>query len=171
MKLLNLLREIFDNPYSFSEPRKRGSGVIEYKFKSKNNLDYMVYFDIQYNGSEWETSVSYETKQKGLGLTNEGDFQVPSTVIAILKDFIERYKPNQITYDGLKEKSELDNPEAVSKRAKLYKTAMEKIKKDIPEYEVSYDGDTGTLTRKVPVEHKKGIYKTPSLDKLSYGLF
>lgn len=177
MNLISILKEIFDNPYSFSGPSRKGMGIIEYKFKSKNNLDYIVYFDMQYSRNEktdqyeWNTSVSYETKQKGLELTGEGDIQVLSTVIAIVKNFIEKYKPNKISYDGLKEKEEIENPEELSKRAKVYKATINKLKSDVPEYEVSYDGDTGVLTRKEPIDHKKGIYKVPDLDKLAYGIF
>lgn len=171
MKLLNILREIFDNPYTFSGPKKKGAGIIEYKFQSKDKLDYMVYFDIQLKDFDWETSISYETKQKGLELTKEGDIQVLSTVVAIIKDFIKKYKPNKLTYDGVKEESELNTPESMSKRARLYKATMEKLKSDAPEYEVSYEGDAGILTRKEPIDHKEGIYKTPDLDRLAYGLF
>jgi hypothetical protein len=148
----NVLSEVFDNPYSFNITQMNSGdmeGEVVYSFTDKDESLYNVYFDSTLLSSGWKTNVSYETGES-LAMTNKYDIKVLSTVVAIVTDYLKKFQPESMEYEGVKEKEEEESPEEVSKRGKVYKAMIEKLKGAFPEYSVSFDGSNGVFTRTKP---------------------
>jgi len=160
MKLLyilkeSLLLEIFDSPYnykitSFKSGGAGGGSEVTYSFRDKSNVTYNVDFESTVVYGDWETSVSFVAKES-LEMTNKYDIKVLSTVVAIITEYLKKFQPEFLEYEGVKEKEEEGLPsEERSKRAKIYEKMIDKLKEGFPEYDVSFDGSIGKFIRNTP---------------------
>jgi hypothetical protein len=151
---------VFDNPYDFyiSDIDNDGGPTREvvYKFKDKDTNSYVAKFSSIYISREkkWFTDFDYKIERGGFVMSNLYDVRVLSTVSSIFKDFITKFQPNSVEYLGVKEekteKGDEDDPNFVSKRAKINQLIVNKFKSDFPDYKVSFSGSKGVITRKSP---------------------
>jgi hypothetical protein len=155
MKILYILKELFDSlensyPYKITNLKSGDlEGHVIYSFKDKSNTKYNVYFDSSFYGSDeagWKTSVSYDSGES-LKMTDKYDIKVLSTIASITADYLTKFQPEYLEYEGVKESSEKENPKEASKRGRVYKAMIEKLKGGFPEYEVTFEGSNGIFKR------------------------
>jgi hypothetical protein len=133
MKTFNqymLMSEGFDKPYRYSfsnAPTSRYEVAAD--FTTDAGIKYEVMFETsEYSDGAWDLAFEMVDAKKhsknpteggwftGLGITRTGDaFRVFATVIAIFKDFLEKYEPNKV-YFSATEKSRKDLYAAMIKR-------------------------------------------------------
>lgn len=153
MKLLSILKEIFDNPYSFTGPADiiddDTQKATKYKFVDNNREEYTVYFNSDIENKKWITDISYYMGgDMDASMTNKYDVKVLSTVAAIVMDYIKKYQPEKLKYTGIKEDEENLNQGEMSKRAKINKAMINKFASKFPDYKAAFDGSVGTISKK-----------------------
>ena len=107
----------------FSDPTNRR---IIYRFKNKDDYQFEVIF---YNlgNNKWERE--YNTNKKGLGTINTNDvYNIMETVTNITLDFIEKYKPNQITITHISKNKEINTNNSSSNRLGILNSLLSKPK-------------------------------------------
>jgi hypothetical protein len=163
MKLLYILKEavlseVFDKPYDFRISKIDKDGyrrAVIYSFKDKNNNSYVAEFSSLYRSDkkDWFTYFDYKIENQKFVMSNLYDVQVLSTIASIFMDFVNKFQPPNVEYLGVKEEKESgeeDDPDFVSKRAKINKLIIGKFKSDFPDYDVKFEGSNGFITRKTP---------------------
>ena len=138
------LTEIFDKP----EPIKWGKNgkTITGAFTVGEEV-YDIYFSPFGKGNEWviEFVQKVAGKKRGkLGLTGTGkEFQVFSTVISGIRDWIKKKKPKAFEFEGSGES-----------RKKLYTRLVKLLVKSVP-YKVAIDDDPGYARASYRLERTK----------------
>ena len=107
IKLKSILKEIGEGttPYKWSGPEEQG-GTILYFFKTEDGDHYKVLFEGMID-NDWELvfyTPSYSTDDQGTyigAVTNKGrQFKIISTIMDIIKDFINEYPADRIFFTG-----------------------------------------------------------------------
>ncbi len=120
-RITAMTNEALDSSYPYTQGEKYG----DFYFTTDNGLEYIVRL-----GNKRHTSVQFAQKGEGdsakTGLTGTGDSRkIFGTVIQIVKDFVEKYNPPTISFNGY-------NGEP--SRIKLYKTLALRAEQELPNY-------------------------------------
>jgi hypothetical protein len=150
IKLKPLLKEIGEGvtPYKWSGPEERFGGIIYY-FTTEDNDYYKVRFDGTIdNGWELNFYVRDKDEYSSGAITNKGrQFKVISTIMDIMKSFIEEYPADLITFTG--SDKETSN---VNQRDLLYQAYVKKNIHKFPDWKYEIHGNGGiALFRKEPL--------------------
>lgn len=191
--LFEMLNEIGENTYSFSEPEidviSPSKNFVTYTFKTKKKKDedgkeiegseteYEVTFQSTYfkNSPEfkWETDISFDPISKEdeedvfaftpdkpeIGDTNEFDATaILFTVANIILDFIEKFKPESMSYSGILSGKEAPGASVMTKRDRIYDRMVQSMINKAPGYDFKRQGFNMTIFYKgelpVPGHHK-----------------
>ncbi len=155
IKLKPLLKEIGEGvpPYKWSGPEEKSSGIIYY-FTTEDNDYYKVRFDGTIdNGWELNFYVRDKDEYSSNAVTNKGrqfnvrdkdeysssavtnkgrQFKVISTIMDIMKSFIEEYPADLITFTGSDKEGSTSN-----QRELLYKRYIEKNINQLPGWDTN----------------------------------
>ena len=125
MRAWEFLTESFDSPYPYRWDVVVPNEIIEVVFKTDSGDDVVV--EIERYGEErlnkWELGFYRNGEQD---VTGEGDaMRIFATVIKIIQEFIQKHKPNSISFTAAKKESEsLDNK---GSRQKLYSRMVKRF--------------------------------------------
>ena len=139
IKLINILKEIADSPYSLSSPSyhkftKYGFD-IDYNFTTDNKREYYIRFKSNWAGRSkqpnqkynWITELTFfpakpyaDDEPTNVGDENFG--KILATVSKALSEYVKKYKPEYIFWKGIKDVKET-NPE-ITKRQRIYNTLL-----------------------------------------------
>lgn len=117
------LTEVFDKVYDFTLTQRKTE--VEYDFVTKDNRKVNVY--IHHNDKKepfrWDVEFSVGDSFK---ITNDGDqFAIFATVLACIKDFIEKRNPEILTFTAQKAMKSKDID--TDSRATLYSAMVRKF--------------------------------------------
>lgn len=181
-----LLKEVGENTYAFSEPEievvNPSKNFVTYTFENKNETEYEVTFESSYfNNSEdfkWETDVSFDPISKEeedvmaysfdkpeVGETEEFDAAaVLFTVAKIIIDFIEKFKPESLSYSGIVSGKETPGVSVMTKRDRIYDMMVQSMIKKAPGYDFKRQGFNMTVFYKgeLPVPGHNKIFDYPN---------
>ena len=123
----NALTEAFDRPYKFTK-KELYKGYIVYRFFTDDGSDVDVLFQ-ENEMAEDETVWFVLFERKGeLGVTGEGDaMRIFATVIAIIRDFTKKEKPQELAFSADKPAWMVDAGKGQKgSREKLYKKMVQR---------------------------------------------
>ena len=172
IKLVDLLKEIADSPYTLSAPSETKYGkymfTTDYYFTTDNKREYYVRFSSNWKGRDkqpdqkynWATELTFFPKKASLvgEPTNVGDEnfgKILATVSRALAEFVKDYKPEYVFWKGIKDVKET-NPET-TKRQRIYNTLLGRDAQKIQGYKatigdklssVEYEGEVPILSAK-----------------------
>jgi hypothetical protein len=150
IKLKKILTELGEGvpPYQWTGPKEQ-SGNVNYYFTTEDNDLYRVTFTGT-EGNDWrldfgvkESKPDNEYYNSG-AVTNKGrQYKVISTVMDIMKDFIESYPANVISFSGADKEGSKTN-----QREELYKKYIIKNIHLLPGWDTNVDmpGQSGHLS-------------------------
>ena len=133
------LNEAFDKPYKFtSRGLNKKQGSVSYNFETEvedprfdDPSDIEVYFETD-KEEEPNYTISFD-RDGSTSVTGEGDaMRVFATVIAILKDFTKKEKPQEVGFGAWKSTAQLNLPaghpktKELGSREKLYKKLVQR---------------------------------------------
>ena len=149
IKLKTLLTELGEGvpPYQWSGPQEQ-SGNINYYFTTEDNDSYRVVFTGT-EGNDWRLDFyvkeSKPNSEYDSGtVTNKGrQYKIISTVMDIMKDFIEDYPADSIVFSGADKEGSDTN-----QREEFYKKYIIKNIHLLPGWDTNVDmpGQTGHLS-------------------------
>lgn len=197
MKLIHLLKEMLneigETTYDISEPKIVSStpkkNIVKYFFTSGegvDGVDYEVVFESNFISTgekyKWETDITFDKVGAGdeelysffgsddaYSETGKGDaIAVLFTVAKAVKDFINKFKPEFLTYTGslsAKELSALSDPDRkadavkmTTVRDRIYDKMVNNMISDFPDYDFKRSGFNMDIFYKgelpVPGHHK-----------------
>lgn len=128
VKLKSLLTEIGEGvtPYKWSGPEDR-IGSVEYYFTTEDNDYYKVKF-VGTMDNDWGLAF-YANNDSGV-ITNKGrQFKIISTIMAIIKSFVEEYPVDLIRFTGSDKEGATTN-----QRDLLYRAYLNKNINKLPGY-------------------------------------
>lgn len=128
IKLKSLLTEIGEGvtPYKWSGPEDR-IGSVEYYFTTEDNDYYKVKF-VGTMDNDWGLAF-YANNDSGV-ITNKGRlFKIISTIMAIIKSFVEEYPVDLIRFTGSDKEGATTN-----QRDLLYRAYLNKNINKLPGY-------------------------------------
>jgi hypothetical protein len=147
IKLKPLLKEIGEGttPYKWSGPEESMSGGAIYYFTTEDGDYYKVRFDGTIDNA-WELNfyVKNEGEYDSGTVTNKGrQFKIISTIMDIIKSFVEEYPADLITFTGSDKAGSTTN-----QRDLLYKRYIEKNIHQLPGWDtnVGMPGQSGHLS-------------------------
>ena len=128
-----MLTEAFDKPYRFRK-HELYKGMIVYRFITDDKSEVDVIFqehELSDEESVWSTSFDRGGRQD---MTGEGDsMRIFSTVIAIVKDFVKKHKPDELGFSAEKPAWRMTLPDGhpqrspeMGSREKLYKRLIQR---------------------------------------------
>jgi hypothetical protein len=149
IKLLEILNEIADSPYSLRSPsyHKQGNfdNYVDYEFTTDTGKEYYVRFSSKWVGRSkkqdqkhnWQTELTFFPKAlKTTSKTEEGgeNFgKILATVGQALKKYTASYKPEYVFWKGIKGYEEQVTGDS-TKRQRIYNMVMDKMSKGITGY-------------------------------------
>jgi hypothetical protein len=178
---VRLLKEVGEKTYSFSEPEieiiSPIKNFVTYTFENRNETEYEVTFESSYfKNSEdfkWETEISFDPISKEddedvmaysfdkpeIGETDEFDAAaVLFTVAKIIIDFINKFKPESLSYTGIVSGKETPGASVMTKRDRIYDMMVQSMIKKAPGYDFERQGFNMSIFYKgdlpVPGHHK-----------------
>ena len=182
-----LLKEVGENTYSFSEPEieviSPSKNFVTYTFENKNGTEYEVTFESSYfKNSEdfkWETEISFDPISKEddedvmaysfdkpeVGETEEFDAAaVLFTVAKIIIAFIEKFKPESLSYSGIVSGKETPGASVMTKRDRIYDMMVQSMIRKAPGYDFKRQGFNMTVFFKgdLPVPGHHEIFDYPN---------
>jgi hypothetical protein len=182
-----LLKEVGENTYSFSEPDieviSPSKNFVTYTFENKKGTEYEVTFESTYfKNSEdfkWETEISFDPISKEddedvmaysfdkpeVGETDEFDAAaVLFTVAKIIISFIERFKPESLSYSGIVSGKETPGASVMTKRDRIYDMMVQSMIRKAPGYDFKRQGFNMTVFYKgdLPVPGHDKIFDYPN---------
>ena len=130
---IQILDEAFDRPYPFRK-QELYKGFIVYRFITDDKSEVDVLFqehELSDEESVWSTSFERGGRQD---MTGEGDsMRIFSTVISIVKDFVKKYKPQELGFSAEKPAWRMTLPYGhpqrspeMGSREKLYKRLIQR---------------------------------------------
>ena len=188
----SLLKEIGENTYDFSDPEieviNPSKNFVTYTFETKEKEDgekgteYEVTFESSYfKNSEdfkWETEISFDPISKEeedvmaysfdkpeVGETNEFDAAaVLFTVAKIILDFIDKFKPESLSYSGIVSGKETPGASVMTKRDRIYDMMVQSMIRKAPGYDFKRQGFNMTVFYKgeLPVPGHNKIFDYPT---------
>ena len=182
IKLIEILNEIADSPYSLRTPIKdkltNFENKVDYEFIAGNGKEYYIRFNNKWVGRSkpqdqkynWETELTFFPKElKTTPGTEEGDQnfgKILATVGEALKDYISKYKPEYVFWKGIKGHGEQVTGDS-TKRQRIYNMFMDRMSKGITGYTaIKGDKSSGLINNSefpVPGTDKMFTYpETPS---------
>lgn len=182
-----LLKEVGENTYSFSEPEVEtispSKNFVTYTFENKKGTEYEVTFESTYFKNspdfKWETEISFDPISKEddedvmafsfdkpeVGETEEFDATaVLFTVAKIILDFIERFKPESLSYSGILSGKEDPGASVMTKRDRIYDMMVQSMIRKAPGYDFKRQGFNMTVFYKgdLPVPGHDKIFDYPN---------
>ena len=160
IKLVDLLKEIADSPYTLSAPSKTARGkyeyVIDYHFTTDNKREYYVRFSSNWKGRDkqpgqkynWATELTFFPTQlrlvgQPLNVGDENFGKILATVSRALNEFVKKYKPEYVYWKGIKDEKET-NPET-TKRQRIYNTLLGRDAQKIQGYKATIGDKLSSL--------------------------
>jgi hypothetical protein len=176
IKLVDLLKEIADSPYTLSAPTKTQQGkfifYVDYYFTTDNKREYYVRFSSEWKGRSkqpdqkynWATELTFFPKGNRLvgEPTNVGDEnfgKILATISKALTEYIKKYKPEYVFWKGIKDEKET-NP-GVTKRQRIYNVLLGREAQNIPGYKA-------TIGDKLSSIEYEGEIPIPSAKEFKY---
>ena len=182
-----LLKEVGENTYSFSEPDieviNPSKNFVTYTFENKKGTEYEVTFESTYFKNspdfKWETEISFDPISKEddedvmafsfdkpeVGETEEFDAAaVLFTVAKIILAFIERFKPESLSYSGILSGKEDPGASVMTKRDRIYDMMVQSMIRKAPGYDFKRQGFNMTVFYKgdLPVPGHDKIFDYPN---------
>lgn len=180
MKLLDILLEIANSPYTLSSPKERESSnfdnYVDYNFETDTKREYYVRFTSKWVGRikqpdqrhNWATELTFFPVENRTDNTTEiggENFgRILATVIDALKRYVGEYKPEYVFWKGiLSSKEEKPGSEESTKRQKIYNLIMDRETKGISGYESIKGSKASAIAFKgdIPVPGASDIFKYP----------
>jgi hypothetical protein len=108
IKLKKILTELGEGvpPYQWSGPQEK-TGIVEYYFTTEDNDYYKVRFDGMM-GNDWELAF-YANNDSSVIINKGHQYKVISTVMDIIKSFVEEYPVDLIRFTGSDKKGATTN--------------------------------------------------------------
>jgi hypothetical protein len=120
-RIIAMTNEALDTPYSYDWdhlPNDDYNAVAELPDGSLLEIGFSEM-------DRGETRVDF-TRNDSADVTNEGDaFRIFATVMAALKDYVDKFQPNKISFSAAKMLSRNDELVSYASRAKLYKRLVQ----------------------------------------------
>ena len=181
-----LLKEVGENTYSFSGPDIKvifpSKNFVTYTFENKNETEYEVTFESTYfkNSTDfkWETDISFDPISKEeedvmaysfdkpeVGETNEFDAAaVLFTISKIILAFIDKFKPESMSYMGIVSGKETPGASVMTKRDRIYDRMVQSMISKAPGYDFKRQGFNMTIFYKgeLPVPGHDEIFDYPN---------
>lgn len=181
-----LLKEVGENTYDFSDPEieviNPSKNFVTYTFENKNGTEYEVTFESSYfKNSEdfkWETEISFDPISKEdddviaysfdkpeVGETDQFDAAaVLFTVAKIILYFIEKFKPESLSYSGIVSGKETPGASVMTKRDRIYDMMVQSMIRKAPGYDFKRQGFNMTVFYKgdLPVPGHNKIFDYPN---------
>jgi hypothetical protein len=156
---------------------------VTYTFENKNGTEYEVTFESTYFKNspdfKWETEISFDPISKEddedvmaysfdkpeVGETDEFDAAaVLFTVAKIIIAFIERFKPESLSYSGIVSGKETPGASVMTKRDRIYDMMVQSMIRKAPGYDFKRQGFNMTVFYKgdLPVPGHDEIFDYPN---------
>ena len=181
MKLLDLLLEIANSPYTLSLPKvvkpTKFDRYVDYNFKTDSKREYYVRFTSKWLGRDkedpnqrynWSTELTFfpvenRTDDKTeVGGENFG--RILATVVKALNQYVDTYKPEYVFWKGIiSNKEEKPGSEESTKRQRIYNLIMDRETKGISGYESVKGSKVSGIVFKgeIPVSDASPIFDYP----------
>jgi len=163
------VNEAFDQPYKILRWEKGDFGDVDAIARLDDNTFLSIMFNKGFSQGTKEEAWSVEFyRNNSQEVTGEGDAQrVFATVISAIQTFIEKYKPNKITFSASKEVEDGQNSQS---RARLYDSLVQRYARSWGFR--AFRADTGNkviyeLSRIKPIVDKpvaEGSWKKPKFN-------
>lgn len=138
---LNEIGDASAKPFKWEKIKSRRENDIFYETTSpKSKITYAIVL--------LKMNIKYELifypKGGDLIETNAGDlFGLMSTIMEIMISFVHEYKPEIIFFNGIKNKTDSDDNNVLTKRNKLYMAYIDKvISKEFPNVKIEIKANT-----------------------------
>jgi len=178
IKLIELLKEIADSPYSLTSPsyhkETNFSNYIDYEFTTDTGKEYYIRFNSTWAGREkepnqkynWKTELTFfPTAKRYTSKTEEGgeNFgKILATVGEALKKYTTTYKPEYVFWKGIKGEKEQNTGDS-TKRQRIYNMLMDRMASGITGYTpIKGDKLSSIMTNnKIPIPGANKIFIYP----------
>jgi len=120
------ITELFDKPLEFDGPHEIEDQSYAYEFETSKGQNFEVNANIDKNGA-WEFGFDSDSSSETKSGKGE-EFQVFSTVVKILNDFIKREAPDHVFIEAVKSEPS---------RLRLFRRMVQKFVQRNPEYKFS----------------------------------
>jgi hypothetical protein len=180
-----MLKEINAKTYSFSDPEvdviSPNKNFVSYTFENKKKTQYEVTFESTYykdsDDFKWETEVSFDTiseetpdtvvafEKPEIGETDEFDaIAVLYTVADIILAFIDKFKPESLSYTGIVSRKETPGASLMTKRDRIYDMMVQSMISKAPDYDFKRVGFNMNIFYKgeLPVPGHDKIFDYPT---------
>ena len=110
-------------------------GILRFKKANRNGIKGDTILDVSFYRVKRDITLQ---KTYSAAVTNTGDsFRILSTVAHIVKTYVMKHKPNYIEFSSYDNEWNTETDSVVTTgRTKLYRALLNKILKDMPEYEI-----------------------------------
>jgi hypothetical protein len=180
IKLLDILLEIADSPYTLSPAKEQETtkfdSYVDYNFETAAKREYYVRFTSKWAGRDkkpeqkynWVTELTFfpvelrTDSSTEVGGENFG--KILATVLDALNKFVVKYKPEYVFWKGIiSNKEEKPGSTDSSKRQRIYNLILDRETKGISGYEsVKGTKASGILFKgDIPVPGASPIFKYP----------
>lgn len=181
MKLIDILLEIADSPYTLSPAKEQEStkfdNYVDYHFETDTKRKYYVRFTSKWAGRDkedpnqkynWRTELTFfpleNSTSNDTEVGGENFGKILATVISALKKFVVEYKPEYVFWKGIiSNKEEKPGSAESSKRQRIYNLIMDRETKGISGYESVKGAKASGILFKgpIPVPGAKPIFDYP----------
>ena len=121
----NFLTELFDKPLKYRLSHSDEDRGETYEFKTPNGQFIEVSIIVDKNGA-YEFTFDSDSNEEGTKSGKGEEFQIFSTVLKILKEFVDAEAPDHFFVESV---------DSEPSRVKLYRRMISKFCKKYPEYE------------------------------------